>query len=66
MSQHHKHGVGRSQPQPHVQESPEALAYQLWEEAGRPEGQAVRFWSEAEEQIERSRQPAAASLRLAR
>jgi hypothetical protein len=56
MSHHGKHEQGQS---PGQQESPEALAYQLWEQAGRPEGQAARFWSEAEERIKRLRRPAA-------
>ena len=32
-------------------ECPEALAYDLWEQAGRPEGQAAYFWKQAETQI---------------
>jgi len=62
MSHHGKHEQRQSQSQPGQQESPEALAYQLWEQAGRPEGQAARFWREAEERIKRLRRPAAASL----
>jgi hypothetical protein len=62
MSHHGKHQHSQFQSQPGRQESPEALAYQLWDEAGRPEGQAARFWREAEERIKRLRQPAAASL----
>ncbi len=27
------------------------LAYRMWEEAGRPEGAADRFWREAEAQV---------------
>jgi len=38
------------------------LAYQLWEQAWRPEGQSERFWWEAEQQIKRSGRPAVASL----
>jgi hypothetical protein len=59
---HHKHEHGQTQSQPGRQESPEALAYQLWARAGRPEGQAARFWKEAEEQIQRVCRPAAAPL----
>lgn len=62
LMSHHKHEHGQSQSQPSQQESPEALAYQLWEQAGRPEGQAERFWREAEEQINRSRRPETASV----
>ena len=62
MSHHDKHTHAQSQSQPGQQESQEALAYQLWEQAGRPEGQAERFWKEAKEQIERLRQPAAAPV----
>lgn len=29
-------------------------AYQLWEEAGKPDGQDQRFWNEAEQEIDRS------------
>lgn len=31
-----------------MRERTERLAYQLWQEAGSPEGQADRFWREAE------------------
>ncbi len=31
-----------------IRERKERLAYQLWQEAGCPEGQAERFWREAE------------------
>ncbi len=61
MSHHHQNQHGQSQSQP---ESPEALAYHLWEQAGRPEGQAAHFWSEAETQLKRSPQPAAGDLHL--
>ena len=44
MSHHGKHQHGQSQSQPGQQESSKALAYHLWEQAGRPEGQAARFW----------------------
>ena len=30
------------------------LACQLWEQAGRPEGQSIRFWKEAEEKLNHS------------
>ena len=60
MSHHTKHEHNQSHFQSGHQESTKALAYQLWEQAGRPEGQAERFWKEAEERIKRLRQPAAA------
>jgi hypothetical protein len=41
------------------QESLQASAYHLWEQAGRPEGQSERFWLEAEERIKRLHRPAA-------
>jgi len=66
MSHHHTHGHGQSQSQPGHQETTEALAYQLWEQAGRPEGQAARFWGEAEERIKRLGRPATASLHVDR
>ena len=59
---HHKHEHGHTESHPGQQECPEALAYQLWERAGRPEGQSERFWWEAEQQINRSRRPAVAPL----
>ncbi|RPI63361.1 MAG: DUF2934 domain-containing protein [Planctomycetaceae bacterium] len=52
---HHKHEHGHSEFHTNQQESPEALAYLLWEQAGRPAGQSEHFWSEAEQQIKRSR-----------
>jgi hypothetical protein len=58
MSHHNKHEHTQYQFQPGRQESTEALAYQLWEQAGRPEGQAERFWGQAEERIRRPGQPA--------
>jgi len=62
MSHHkHEHEHGQLQSRPDQQAATEALAYQLWEQAGCPEWQAERFWREAEEQIKRSRQPAAAA-----
>jgi len=60
MSHDNKHYHGQNEPHPRHQESLEALAYKLWDHAGRPYGQAERFWKEAEEQIKRSRLPAAA------
>jgi len=30
------------------------LAYSLWEEAGRPEGDGVQFWLQAEEKLKKS------------
>ena len=62
MSHHDKHKHAQSQSQPGQQESQEALAYQLWEQAGRPEGQAERFWREAGERIKRFHRPAATPL----
>ena len=60
MSHHNKHEHEQSQAQPEQQGSLEALAYRLWEQAGRPEGQSERFWMEAEERIKRLRQRPAA------
>ena len=59
---HNKHEHAHSQLQAGRQESTEALAYQIWEQAGRPEGQAERFWLEAEERIRRPDQQAARPL----
>ena len=53
MSHHDKHAHGQLQSHPAQQESPQVLAYRLWEKAGCPQGQAARFWLEAEEQIKR-------------
>ena len=63
MSRHDKNEPEQPESQPDLQECPEALAYQLWEQAGRPDGQAARFWKEAEERISQSRRPTPASLR---
>ena len=60
MSHHHKHEHGQGHSHSGGHKSPEALAYQLWEQAGHPEGQAAHFWKKAEEQIRESCQPAAA------
>jgi len=62
MSHHGKHQHSLSKAEAAQQESLEALAYQLWEQAGRPEGQAARFWKEAEERFRESQQPVAASV----
>lgn len=62
MSHHNKHEHTQYQFQPGQQESTEALAYQLWEQAGRPEGQAERFWLEAEERNQRLGRQAATPL----
>jgi hypothetical protein len=62
MSHHHNHEHRQGHSQSDGQKSSEVLAYHLWEQAGRPEGQAARFWEEAEEQIKRATQPAAESL----
>jgi hypothetical protein len=53
MSHHGKHQHSPSKAQSDRQKHLESLAYRLWEEAGRPEGQATRFWKEAEEQAQR-------------
>ena len=50
MSHHRRHEHGALSDTGR-QESSETLAYYLWEQAGRPEGQAVRFWYEAQAQI---------------
>lgn len=55
MSHHNKHDHGQNGSHSSQRESQEALAYQLWDHAGRPEGQAERFWLEAEAQIKVSR-----------
>ena len=60
MSHHGKHKNRQSHFQSDQQESTEALAYQLWEQAGRPEGQSERFWREAKERIAQTDRPAAA------
>ena len=62
MSRHHNHEHGQGHSHSGGQKSTEVLAYQLWEQAGRPEGQAARFWGEAKEQLNRSHQPAAVAL----
>jgi len=59
---HNKHEHTQHQLQAGRPASTEALAYQLWEQAGRPEGQAERFWVEAEGRIRRPGQPAARPL----
>ena len=56
---HHKHDH-KSESQPGGREALELSAYRLWDRAGRPEGQADRFWSEAREQILQSHEPEAA------
>ena len=61
MSHHNKHEHDHRECQPGCQEPLEALAYRLWERAGRPEGQAERFWSEAQEQMRQAHHPATAS-----
>jgi hypothetical protein len=61
MSHHHKHEPGQCHSPSGCHKSPEVIAYQLWEQAGRPEGQAAHFWKKAEEQIRGSCQSAAAS-----
>lgn len=53
MSHHNKHQHEQTESHPGQQESLEALAYKLWDHAGRPYGQAECFWKEAEEQIKR-------------
>jgi hypothetical protein len=59
MSHRNKHEHGQPQSQSDQQESTEALAYRLWEEAGRPEGQSAHFWEEAEERIKQLHRSAA-------
>ncbi len=59
---HNKHEHTQFLSQPGHQDSTSALAYHLWEQAGRPDGQAQRFWAEAEEQIKQSYRQAAAPL----
>ena len=44
----------RSNPNPNPDEV-RNLAYQLWEQAGRPEGQSDQFWMTAEQQLTRKR-----------
>jgi hypothetical protein len=62
MSHHHKYEQhGHDHSLTGHQKSTAALAYQLWEQAGRPEGQAARFWKDAEEQTKRSCSPAASA-----
>ena len=58
---HHKHDHDHRECQRGCQEQMETLAYRLWEHAGRPEGQAERFWSEAHGQLKRTCHQAAAS-----
>jgi len=64
MSHHgkHEHGQCQCQSSSDHQESTQVLAHQLWEQAGSPEGQSVRFWVNAEEQIKRTSPPATPSL----
>jgi hypothetical protein len=57
MSHHSRHEHSQALSQRGPQESPKVLAYQLWEQAGRPEGQAARFWKEAEDQIKGLHRP---------
>jgi hypothetical protein len=64
MSHHHNHEHKQGHGPSACHKSPETLAYQLWEQAGCPEGQAARFWGEAEEQIKRSPQPSDGDLHL--
>ena len=59
---HHKHEHGEAQSQAAQHEALEVLAYQLWEQASRPEGQSARFWAQAQEQIEHSHRPALVSV----
>jgi hypothetical protein len=58
-----KHEHTESQSQPGPQKCPEVLAYELWQQAGRPEGQAARFWKQAEQRISQLRRPAAVPVR---
>ena len=43
MSHHNKNEHGHNESHSSQHECPKALAYQLWEQAGCPEGQAVRW-----------------------
>lgn len=54
MSHHNKHEHDHRECQPGCQEPMASLAYRLWERAGRPEGQAERFWNEAKEYSKRA------------
>jgi hypothetical protein len=62
MSHHGKHQHSPARAEVAQQEHLETLAYRLWEEAGRPQGQAARFWKDAEEQTERLHPLAEASV----
>lgn len=42
----------KTKPAPLSHEAIAARAYQLWEEAGRPEGRAEEFWRQAETQLQ--------------
>jgi hypothetical protein len=60
--------MGNANPQQHTSRDQIAeLAYQIWEQRGRPHGCDVEFWLEAERQIllnsKPSRQPLAVSVR---
>jgi hypothetical protein len=57
---HHKHEHRQSQSQPTEQEALQCLAYSLWEQAGRPEGQSERFWMDAKERNAQAHRPATA------
>ncbi|MDR5735946.1 DUF2934 domain-containing protein [Caballeronia sp. LZ025] len=37
---------------PATEEQIRSLAYQLWEEAGCPDGRAAEFWAQAEKQLD--------------
>jgi hypothetical protein len=41
----------KSQAKPAATESVREVAYRLWEESGRPDGQSERFWAAAEQKI---------------
>lgn len=44
---------GHQDPKPDREDVVRVCAYQLWEQAGRPEGQSERFWLEAEDKVKR-------------
>lgn len=50
----HKHKHEHTESHCGQGKCPQALAYKLWEQAGRPEGQSERFWKEAEDQASAS------------
>jgi len=53
MKDHHHHGpVAPTANSPsEIHESIATRAYERWEKQGKPEGQADRFWLEAEQEL---------------